>query len=163
MTSRDSVDITRMGNGGFMRGVNKVIIVGRLGNDPEIKYTSQGTAVARFRVATNEAWTGKDGTKQERTDWHRIVVWGKQGENCSEYLYKGRPVYIEGSLRTSSWEDKDGNKKFMTEVIARDVQFLGELQKSQNNKEFSKVEELPSLPQEEESEAMANPDSDIPF
>jgi single-strand DNA-binding protein len=106
-------------------GVNKVILVGNLGVDPEMKYTPSGAGVCEFRLATNESWMDKAGQKQERTEWHRIVVWGKRGETCAKFLSKGRQVYIEGRLRTRSWEDQTGNKRYMTEIIADDVQFLG--------------------------------------
>ena len=105
--------------------VNKVILVGNLGADPDMRYTSSGTGVCELRVATNERWTDKQGNPQERTEWHRIVVWGKMGENCSKYLSKGRSVFVEGRLQTRSWEDKEGNKRYTTEIIANDVQFLG--------------------------------------
>src|SRR4051812_41804377 len=105
--------------------VNKVILVGRLGQNPEVRYTPSGAAVANFSVATNESWTDKSGQKQERTEWHRIVVWGKLAELCSQYLSKGRQAYIEGRLQTREWQDKDGNKKYTTEVQAQTVQFLG--------------------------------------
>ena len=109
-----------------MSGVNKVIIVGRLGADPELKYTSTGTAVARFNVATSEQWTDKNsGEKQERTEWHRVVVWAKLAELCGQYLKKGRQIYIEGQLQTRSWDDKEGKKRYTTEVRAQTVQFLG--------------------------------------
>ena len=109
-----------------MSGINKVIIVGRLGSDPEVRYTSSGAAVARFNVATSDQWTDKStGEKRERTEWHRIVVWSKLAELCSQYLNKGRQVYIEGNLQTRSWEDKDGNKRYTTEIRAQTVQFLG--------------------------------------
>lgn len=109
-----------------MSGVNKVIIVGRLGIDPELKYTSSGTAVARFSVATSEQWTDKNsGQKQERTEWHRVVVWTKLAELCAQYLRKGRQVYIEGQLQTRSWDDKEGKKRYTTEIRAQTVQFLG--------------------------------------
>ena len=107
------------------RGVNKVILVGNLGADPELKYTTSGTAVCTFRLATGEAFKNAQGEWQERTEWHRVVVWGKTGENCANYLGKGRQVYIEGRLQTRSWDDQDGNKRYMTEVVAREVQFLG--------------------------------------
>lgn len=106
-------------------GINKVILIGNLGNDPEMRHTPGGAGVCEFRLATNEAWTDKSGQRQERTEWHRIVVWGKKAEVCSKYLSKGRQVYVEGRLRTRSWEDKEGNKRYMTEVVANDVQFLG--------------------------------------
>jgi single-strand DNA-binding protein len=105
--------------------VNKVILVGRLGQNPEVRYTPSGAAVANFSVATNESWTDKSGQKQERTEWHRIVVWGKLAELCNQYLSKGRQAYIEGRLQTREWNDKDGNKKYTTEVQAQTVQFLG--------------------------------------
>src|SRR6185295_9092427 len=105
--------------------VNKVILVGRLGQNPEVRYTPSGAAVANFSVATNESWTDKSGQKQERTEWHRIVVWGKLAEHCNQYLSKGRKAYIEGRLQTREWTDKDGNKKYTTEVQAQTVQFLG--------------------------------------
>ncbi|PIS09721.1 MAG: single-stranded DNA-binding protein [Bdellovibrio sp. CG10_big_fil_rev_8_21_14_0_10_47_8] len=108
-----------------MSGVNKVIIVGRLGADPEIKAVGSGQSVARLSVATSEAWTGKDGQKQERTEWHRVVVWGRQAENCAKHLSKGRQVYVEGRLQTRSWEDPTGQKKYSTEIVANTVQFLG--------------------------------------
>ena len=107
-----------------MSGVNKVIIVGRLGQDPETKAVGQGATVTRLNVATSETWMGKDGQKQERTEWHRIVVWGKLAEICGKYLAKGRQVYVEGRLQTRSWED-NGQKKYTTEIVANTVQFLG--------------------------------------
>ncbi len=105
--------------------VNKVILVGRLGQDPELKSTPSGASVANFSVATNESWVDKSGQKQERTEWHRVVVWGKIAEICSKYLSKGRQVYIEGSLQTRSWDDQSGQKRYTTEVRAQTVQFLG--------------------------------------
>ncbi len=108
-----------------MASVNKVILVGNLGRDPELRYIPSGQAVANFTLATNERWRDKDGNNQERTEWHRIVVWGKSAENCAQFLQKGRSVYIEGKLQTQEWEDKDGNKRRTTEVIAQTVQFLG--------------------------------------
>jgi single-strand DNA-binding protein len=105
--------------------VNKVILVGRLGQTPEVKYTPSGAAVANFSVATNETWVDKSGQKQERTEWHRVVVWGKTAELCQQYLSKGRQVYLEGKLQTRQWQDKDGQTKYTTEVQAQTVQFLG--------------------------------------
>lgn len=104
--------------------VNKVILVGRLGADPEMKSVGQGANMARLSLATNESWVSKDGQKQERTEWHRVVVWGKQAELCAKHLSKGRQVYIEGRLQTRSWEDQ-GQKKYSTEIVANTVQFLG--------------------------------------
>ena len=109
-----------------MAGINKVILIGRLGQDPEVRYTPSGVAVANFSIATSEEWKDKDsGEKREQTEWHRIVAWRRLGEICGEYLSKGRQVYIEGRLQTRSWDDRDGNKKYTTEIVASDVQFLG--------------------------------------
>src|SRR3954447_12788773 len=106
--------------------VNKVILIGNLGAKPELKYLPSGQAVCELRVATNESFTDKNQQKQERTEWHRIVVWGKTGENCAQYLDKGRSVYVEGRLQTRSWDDKTtGEKKYATEIVAQTVQFLG--------------------------------------
>lgn len=105
--------------------VNKVILIGRLGADPEIKTVTGGQSVARLSVATSENWTGRDGQKQERTEWHRVVVWGKLAELCGKYLTKGRQVYLEGRIQTRSWEDQQGQKRYSTEVVANTVQFLG--------------------------------------
>lgn len=106
-------------------GVNRVILIGNLGNDPEVRFTPSGQAVANFRIATNESWTDKSGTKQERTEWHRIVVWGKIGELCGQYLKKGRQCFVEGRMQTREWTDKEGKKNYTTEVVAQNVQFLG--------------------------------------
>jgi single-strand DNA-binding protein len=106
--------------------VNKVIILGRLGQDPELKYTPSGAAVCNFSLATSESWNDKaTGQKQERTEWHRIVVWGKLAELCNQYLSKGRQAFVEGKIQTRSWEDKDGNKRYTTEIAANTVQFIG--------------------------------------
>ena len=108
-----------------MASVNKVILVGNLGRDPELRYTQGGQAVANFTLATNERWRDKDGNNQERTEWHRVVVWGKSAENCAQYLQKGRSVYVEGRLQTREWEDREGHKRTTTEITAQVVQFLG--------------------------------------
>ena len=109
-----------------MAGINKVILVGRLGRDPEVRYTPDGRAIANFSIATSDEWKDKNtGEKKERAEWHRIVVFGKMGEICGQYLNKGRQVYIEGRLQTRSWE-KDGVTRYTTEIVAGDVQFLGD-------------------------------------
>jgi single-strand DNA-binding protein len=109
-----------------MASVNKVIIVGNLGADPESRYTQNNTAVTNFRVATTDRWRDKaSGEMQERTEWHRIVAWGRLGEICSQYLRKGKQVYIEGRLQTRSWDDQDGNKRYSTEIVAQTMQMLG--------------------------------------
>lgn len=105
--------------------VNKVILVGNLGQNPELKYTPSGQAVCNLSIATNESWTGKDGTKQEKTEWHRLVLFGKLAELAGQYLQKGRQIYTEGKLQTRSWQDKDGQTKYMTEIVASSLQFLG--------------------------------------
>ena len=108
-----------------MKSLNRVQLIGRLGKNPEVRYTANGSAVANFSLATNESWTGKDGQKNERTEWHNIVAWGKLGEICGEYLTKGKQIYIEGRLTTRSWEDKDGNKRYTTEIRAENMIMLG--------------------------------------
>lgn len=104
--------------------VNKVIIVGRLGADPEVKAIGSGSTVARLNIATSESWV-KDGQKQEKTEWHRVTVWGKLAEICGKHLSKGRQVYVEGKLQTRQWEDQQGAKRYSTEIVASTVQFLG--------------------------------------
>jgi single-strand DNA-binding protein len=105
--------------------INKVILVGRLGKDPEIRSTPNGTSVAKFTVATDEKFTDRAGEKQERTEWHNIVAWGKLGEICGQYLRKGKLVYIEGSIRSDSWDDKEtGQKKYRTEIVANTMKML---------------------------------------
>lgn len=107
------------------RGVNKVILVGNLGQDPELRYTGSGTAVANVSLATNESYKNRDGEVVENTEWHRLVFWGRLAEIAGEYLKKGRQVYVEGSLQTRQWEDKDGNTKYTTEVKVREMTMLG--------------------------------------
>ena len=107
-----------------MASINKVMLLGNLGSDPELRYTSGGTAVADLRLATNRRFKGRDGEWQDDTQWHRIVVWAKQAENCKEYLSKGSQVLVEGRLQTRQWEDRDGNKRYTTEVVADMVHFL---------------------------------------
>lgn len=135
----------------IMAGVNKVILIGRLGADPEIRYTPNGTAVANFRIATTENWTNKDGQKEERTEWHRIVAFGRLGEICGEYLSKGKQVYIEGRLQTRSWDDRDGNKRWTTEIIATTMQMLGS------------PSDTVSESAQEPREGTELPEEDIPF
>ncbi len=108
-----------------MASINKVFLIGNLGQDPEVRFTQSNTAVANFTIATTESWKGQDGHKQEKTEWHRIVVWGKQGESCGEYLEKGRQVHIEGRIQTREWQDKEGATRRTTEIVADRVTFLG--------------------------------------
>lgn len=108
------------------KGINKVILLGRLGKDPEVKYTPSGTPVAKFTIATNDRFKDKDGQWQDRTEWHNVTAWARTAEIVGEYLKKGAQVYIEGSLRTHSWDDKTtGQKKYMTEIVVNDLVLLG--------------------------------------
>jgi single-strand DNA-binding protein len=106
------------------RGVNKVILVGHLGRDPEVRYTTSGTAMIQFSIATNEPVRGEDGKWEERAEWHRVVAFDRLAETCSQLLSKGRLVYVEGRLRTRQWEDQQGNKRYTTEINAREIQVL---------------------------------------
>jgi single-strand DNA-binding protein len=143
-----------------MSGVNKVILVGRLGQDPEVRYTPDGTAVANFSIATSVEWTDKgSGERKEKTEWTRVVAWRKLGEICGEYLAKGRQVYVEGRLQTRSWDDKDGNKRYMTEVVASDVQFLGSKESSGSRESYGG----PPPPDAEPPYMDSQKDDDIPF
>lgn len=108
-----------------MSGVNKVILIGNLGSDPQVRYTPQGTAVANFNIATSERFNNKAGEREERTEWHRIVAWGKLAEICQQYLKKGKQVYIEGRLQTRQWEDQQGQKRQTTEIVAQQMTMLG--------------------------------------
>ncbi|HEX9636903.1 MAG TPA: single-stranded DNA-binding protein [Acidobacteriota bacterium] len=108
-----------------MASVNKVILVGNLGADPELRYTQSGKAIANFRIATSRKFKGADGQLQEQTEWHRIVAWDKLAEIVGEYLSKGRSVYVEGRLQTRQWQDKEGQKRFTTEIVAENLQMLG--------------------------------------
>ncbi len=108
-----------------MASVNKVILIGNLGKDPELRYTPGGSAVVNFPIATNEKWKDKDGNPQERTEWHNIVLWGRLAEIANDYLRKGSPVYIEGRLQTRNWDDRDGNKRYTTEIVGIQMQMLG--------------------------------------
>ena len=108
-----------------MGSVNKVILVGNLGRDAELRYTPGGAAVATLNLATTEVWNDKAGQKQEKTEWHRIVLWGKQAESLQEYLTKGKQIYVEGRLQTRQWDDKDGNKRYTTEIKADRITLLG--------------------------------------
>ena len=108
-----------------MGSVNKVILVGNLGRDAELRYTPGGAAVATLNMATTEVWNDKSGQKQEKTEWHRVVLWGKQAESLQEYLTKGKQIYVEGRLQTRQWDDKDGNKRYTTEIKADRITLLG--------------------------------------
>mgnify|MGYP001456294444 CR=1 FL=1 len=105
--------------------INRVILVGRLGRDPEMRQTGTGTPVVNFSVATDRVWKNKNGEQEKQTEWHKIIAWGRLAEICNEYLTKGKQVYIEGRLQTNEWEDKDGNKRYTTEVVANEMKMLG--------------------------------------
>ena len=124
-----------------MSSVNKAILIGRLGKDPELKHIPSGNSVCSFSVATTNSWKDQNCNKHEKTEWHNIVIWGKLGENCSQYLFKGRQVYIEGRIETRSWEDKQNSqlKHYKTEIIATDVRFLGGRSDSHQNEQPQKV------------------------
>ena len=146
-----------------MASINKVILIGNLGRDPEVRYTPSGTAVANFSVATTENWTNKDGEKQSRTEWHRIEAWGRLGETCGEYLSKGSQVYIEGSIRTDEWEDQEGNKRRTTKIRAWRMQMLGARAQAEplSNESLGPEPETASSAPETPS---SNPtEDDIPF
>lgn len=139
-----------------MAGINKAIIVGRLGANPEVRQVTGGQTVATFNVATSETWNDNQGQKQERTEWHRIVVWGRLAEICGQHLSKGRQVYIEGRLTTRQWEDKSGQKRYTTEIVGQTVQFLGSPGERSDRPQQSQEPEFSSEPNFEASE-------DIPF
>ncbi len=121
-----------------MANLNKVMLIGRLGQDPEIRYTQSGSAVANATIATNENWTDKQGGKQERTEWHSLVLWGKLADLAQSYLKKGSQVYVEGRLQTRDWEDQQGQKHYKTEVVVTTVQFLdSKMSDSGSNTEYS--------------------------
>ena len=145
-----------------MASVNKAILIGNLGSDPELRYTPQGTAVTHFNIATAESWI-KDGVKSEKTEWHRIVVWGKQAENCNEYLSKGRQVYIEGRIQTRSWDDKEGNKKYTTEIVANIVQLLGSPRDKTVARTETKEENIPEPSSSSTNEETPIGNDEVPF
>lgn len=144
-----------------MSGINKAIIIGRLGSDPELKNLPSGQSVARFNIATSESWTDRNGQKQERTEWHRIVVWNKLAEICGKYLSKGRQVYIEGRLQTNAWEDQQGQKRYTTEVIASTIQFLGSTRDQQPSMDSNQNQT--SSPQDFGPEPSFDNTDEIPF
>jgi single-strand DNA-binding protein len=147
------------------RGINKVILVGNLGADPETSYTAGGTAITKIRIATSESWKDKQsGDKQERTEWHRVTFFGRLAEIAGEYLRKGRQVYVEGSLRTDKWQDKDGQDRYTTEVIASEMQMLGGRDGAPTNGQNSGFRDRQPQQQPQVAEPGGNfEDDDIPF
>jgi single-strand DNA-binding protein len=142
-----------------MASINKAIIIGNLGSDPEIRVTPNGQSVGTLSIATKEVTT-KDGQKEERTEWHRVVVWGKQAENVGKYLKKGSQIFIEGRIQTRSWEDNQGQKKYSTEIIAQQVQFLGGMKSHDEGSSSSSDHNYQSTPS---APSMSRMDDDIPF
>ena len=147
-----------------MASINKVILIGNLGKDPDLRYTPGGSAVVNFPIATNERWKDKNGQQQERTEWHNIVLWGRLAEIANDYLRKGSSVYIEGRLQTRSWEDRDGNKRYTTEVVGNQMQMLGRQADVGEQAPRGKVEgdfgAEPEPPSESGSDQV---DDDLPF
>ena len=146
-------------------GVNKAILVGNLGKDPELSYTQSGTARCRFSLATSESYSNNAGERQERTEWHNIVVWAGLAEICGKYLTKGKQVYIEGRIQNRSYDDRDGNKRYITEIVANEMQMLsragdqGGGSGGGGGRPTTPAENFSSAPQE----PPFNPDDDIPF
>lgn len=146
------------------RSLNKAILIGHLGRDPEVRYMPSGKAVANFSLATSESWTNKDGNKEERTEWHRIVAFGKLGEICGEYLSKGRQVYIEGRIQTNEWNDKEGNKRQTTEIVVSEMMMLGGRgDSSQPSSSDRSQGEANRNSENKPPPEYSNPDEDIPF
>ena len=136
--------------------VNKAILIGRLGKDPEVRYTPDGTMVTNFNLATDEQWKDKNGEKVQKTEWHRIVTFGKLAEICGNYLVKGKLIFVEGRIQTRSWEDKDGVKRFTTEIIASNMQMLDS--RAQSKADDSSVEASSVS-----SNNAGTPTDDVPF
>jgi single-strand DNA-binding protein len=155
--------------------VNKVILVGNLGKDPELRYTASGTAVANFSLATTEKYKDRDGNSQEKTEWHNIVVWRQLAEICGKYLTKGKQIYIEGKLQTRSYDDRDGNKRYITEIVVDQMQMLGraggddsgggsyQRREPRQDRPAGSSQQKQSPQQNQYEEPPFNPDDDIPF
>lgn len=137
-----------------MANLNKVLLIGNLGADPETNHSPNGIPITNFRIATSEKWKDKEGKVQTRTDWHRVVTFGRLAEICGEYLAKGKQVYIEGRIQTKTWEDKDGNKRYVTEIIANIMQMLGRAE----NQQKCQAGEEPEFSQESPPD-----EDDVPF
>jgi single-strand DNA-binding protein len=153
-----------------MAGLNKVMILGRLGKDPEVKSTQGGVSVANFSIATSESWKDKNGQKQEKTEWHRCVAFGKTADLIAKYVHKGSQLYVEGKIQTRQWDDKDGNKRYTTEVVVNQMQFIGGKASSgggaSNGGEHDDYSNSGEGPESDESAVLLSPDSDddgVPF
>ncbi|TWJ19476.1 single-stranded DNA-binding protein [Geobacter argillaceus] len=147
-----------------MASLNKVMLIGNLGKDPEVRYTASGTAVASFSVATSERYKSKSGDWEEKTEWHNVVLWGRQAEVAGEWLAKGKTVYIEGRLQTRKWQDKDGRDRYTTEVVGEKMQMLspkGEGGGRPSGRQSGEAESFGAGPSYDEP--AFNPDDDIPF
>jgi len=147
--------------------VNRVILVGRLGKDPEMRYTPNGTAVCKFSLATDEGWRDQSGQLQKRTEWHNIVAWTKLAENCQKLLTKGKQIYVEGRIQTRQWDDRDGNKRTTTEIVIGTMRLLGSRAEAAAAGAAAAAEAAPEVPVHgEPEEPAAGPvvsDEDIPF
>lgn len=141
--------------------VNKVILIGNLGSDPELRYTTSGTAVATLSVATSRSWKDKDGTKQDETEWHRVIVWAQSAEFCGNYLHKGSKVYVEGRLQTRKWQDQSGNDRYTTEIISNTIQNL--TPKGSDGGSGGGGFSEPPIPQEPFGGMDGGTGSDVPF
>jgi single-strand DNA-binding protein len=145
-----------------MSGVNKAILVGHLGADPEMRHTQSGTAVTSFRLATTERFKDRNGERQERTEWHRVVAWAKLAEICNSYLRKGKQVYVEGRIQTRQWEDKTGNTRYTTEIVANEMVMLGRAGDTGNDAPSQEISADP-VAQPSGSEGGKTDDDDLPF
>ena len=147
-----------------MAGVNKVILVGNLGSDPEVRSTPGGQRVANFRLATSRQWTGQDGQRQEKTEWHSIVAWGKLADICERYLQKGKQVYVEGRLETRNWQDKEsGQTRYKTEIICETMQMLGRAGERNGDPGSDPMSRGGGAPEESFTPAASGADDDLPF
>lgn len=154
------------------RSLNKVLLLGNVGKDPEVRYTASGKAVATFSLATSQRWKDQEGNEQEKTEWHRIVAWGRLGEICGEFLSKGKQVFVEGRIQSREWEDQDGNKRVTVEIIANDMILLGGAGGSSRGQDegfgrnvSSGSSQSPAKPKSETRGPLTPPppDDDIPF
>ena len=143
--------------------VNKVILVGNLGKDPDLKYTPSGDAVATFTLATSEKFKGRDGQMQEKTEWHNIVVWRQLAEICGKFLAKGKQVYLEGKIQSRSYDDRDGNKKYITEIVCDQMQMLGSKNDGDRSASPARTAPASSAPAGGYEEPPFNADDEIPF
>lgn len=145
-----------------MASVNKVILIGNLGADPELRFTPAGRALVNFRMATSRQWTSRDGERQEETEWHRLVAWDKLAEICGKYLKKGMPVYVEGRIQTRSWEDQSGTKRYATEIVASDMRMLSSRHDSDSSGSGSSSTSSSTAPPEDLPSTF-EADDDLPF